>query len=80
MTATLNIKGFKLNLSPEEQLSPKGRPLRLSATESVGNGKWINKTLCTGTIHWFKFLDVPREFIGFEFDEVGNYVNYKTTI
>lgn len=74
MTQTLNIKGFKLNISPERQLSPHGRPIRLSSTESVGDGKWINKLLCTGTIHWFRFLDVHSEFIGFEFDEGGNFL------
>lgn len=74
MIATLNIKGIKLNLSPERQLSPQGRPIRHSATESVGDGKWINKLLCTGTIHWFRFLDVHSEFIGFEFDESGVFL------
>ena len=67
----LNIKGFKLKLDNLEQLSPQNRPIRFSGTESVGNGIWIDKTLCTGTIHWFRYLDVWSEFVGFEFDEYG---------
>jgi hypothetical protein len=74
MIQTLNIKGFNLLLDNSEQLSPQGRPIRLSSTESVGNGRFINRVLCTGTIHWFRFLDVYSEFIGFEFDECGNYL------
>jgi hypothetical protein len=74
MIQTLNIKGMILLLDDSTQLSPQGRPIRLSSTESVGNGRFINRVLCTGTIHWFSFLDVYSEFIGFEFDECGNYL------
>lgn len=67
----INIKGLKLNLDSSEQLSPNGRKIRLSSTEGIGNGIWINKMLCTGTIHWFRYLDKWSEFVGFEFDEYG---------
>jgi hypothetical protein len=67
----LNIKGFKLKLDFSEQLSPHNRPIRLSGTQSVGHGIWVNKRLYTGTIHWFRYLDKWSEFVGFEFDEYG---------
>ena len=73
MTATLNIKGMILLLDDSTQISPQGRPFRLSSTESVGDGKFIDRVFCTGTIHTFRYLDVENEFFAFEFDERGEF-------
>lgn len=70
-TRTIQVGKHKLILNHLIQTSPQNRPIRLSSTESIGNGIWINKLLCTGTVHWFRYLDKWSEFVGFEFDEYG---------
>ncbi len=74
MVNQILIKDFKLNLNFEEQLSPNGRPLRLSgiAKNATLAPKWIeiNKkpTLKYHWIYTFRYLDKQDGFVSFEFD------------
>lgn len=78
MDAILNIKGVKLGLHFEQQISPQGRPIRLSGISKNLKvpEKWINKVLKNYYIYSFKFLDEKGGFISFEFDYYDNFVGY----
>lgn len=69
-------KDFKLNLNFETQISPLGRPMRLSGTSKnlQKPSKWINRVEKWHWQHHFKFLDEKGGFISFEFDYFDNYV------
>lgn len=80
MVSILNIKGIKLNLNFDEQLSPQGRPIRLSgiAKNIKIPEKWVkenNKNILKN--HWiytFRYIGTDN-FISFEFDYYGDFLN-----
>lgn len=76
MEQTLNIKGIKLNLNFEPQLSPLGRPMRLSgiAKNSKLPPLWVNKSEKWHWIYTFRFLDEKDGFVSFEFDYYDQYL------
>ena len=82
MDAILNIKGVKLGLHFEEQLSPQGRPIRLSgiAKNLKMPEKWVENSetkkneLKNHWIYTFRFIDSLDGFISFEFDYYGKFV------
>jgi len=61
---------IKLHLTFDEQISPNGRPIRLSgiAKNLQVPEKYINKSFKNHWIYTFRFLDKDDEFISFEFD------------
>jgi hypothetical protein len=66
----------KLNLNFEPQLSPNGRPLRLSGI-SLATTKppiWIDKVLTHGTVYTFRYLDQQGGFVAFEFDANNKFI------
>lgn len=69
-------KDFKLKLNFETQISPLGRPMRLSGTSKnlQKQSQWINRVEHWHWQHHFKFLDEKGGFISFEFDYFDNYV------
>lgn len=75
MESTLNIKGFKLNLNFEPQLSKNGRLLRLSGISKNSKipQKWVDKEYKNHWIYYFRYLD-KDEFIGFEFDYYDKFL------
>lgn len=85
MEQTLNIKGIKLNLNFEPQLSPQGRPIRFSGISKNAKlpEKWVLATQTNGILkneirnHWiytFRFIDDLDGFISFEFDYYDKFV------
>lgn len=76
MDAILNIKGVKLGLHFEEQLSPQGRPIRLSgiAKNLKMSEKYIDGGYKNHWIYTFRFIDSLDGFISFEFDYYGKFV------
>ena len=64
------IKDFKLNLNFEKQLSPNGRPLRLSgiAKNTKLPEKFVNGKYRPHWIYTFRYLDNIDGFVSFEFD------------
>lgn len=76
MGKTLNIKGIKLNLDFEPQLSPQGRPIRLSGISKNGklSEKWVNSGYKSHWIYTFRFIDDLDGFISFEFDYYDKFV------
>lgn len=76
MDAILNIKGVKLGLHFEIQLSPQGRPIRLSGISKNGklSEKWINGGYKSHWIYTFRFIDDLDGFISFEFDYYDKFV------
>lgn len=76
----INIKGFILNLNFETQISPKGRPIRLSGTEKNLQipSKWIDKVEKWHWIYTFIYLDT-KEFIKFEFNYYDTYSSKRNT-
>ena len=79
MDAILNIKGVKLGLHFWEQLSPQGRPIRLSgiAKNLKMPEKFIEKSYKNHWIYTFRFVDALDGFISFEFDYYGKFVGVK---
>lgn len=76
MESTLNIKGVKLGLHFETQISPNGRPIRLSG---IGKNlklpeKYIDGSYKNHWIYTFRFIDSLDGFISFEFDYLGFFV------
>jgi hypothetical protein len=59
-----------LNLNFETQISPSGRPIRLSAISKNLQvpEKWINNTIKWHWIYTFRYLDKQDGFVSFEFD------------
>jgi hypothetical protein len=78
MDAILNIKGIKLNLNFEEQLSPQGRPIRLSGISKNLKmpEKYVDKSYKNHWIYTFRYLGTDS-FISFEFDYYGKFVGVK---
>ena len=74
MVNYIKIKDFKLNLNFEEQISPNGRPIRLSGTAKnlKIHPKWIeiNKkpVLKYHWIYTFRYIDKQDGFVSFEYD------------
>jgi len=68
---------IKLHLTFDEQISPNGRPIRLSgiAKNLQLPEKFINKSFKNHWIYTFRFLDKDDEFISFEFDYNDKFVN-----
>jgi hypothetical protein len=68
---------IKLHLTFDEQISPNGRPIRLSgiAKNLQVPEKFINKSFKNHWIYTFRFLDKDDEFISFEFDYNNKFVN-----
>jgi hypothetical protein len=69
-------KNITLQVNSETQISPSGRPFRLSAIEKNLKvpEKWIDKILKNHWIYTFRFLDEQEGFISFEFDYNNNFV------
>lgn len=67
---TIKIKDTKINLNFETQVSPNGRPFRLTGTSKVLTkpSKWIDRVERWHWIHEFKYLDEQGGFFAFEFD------------
>ena len=76
MERTLNIKGFKLNLNFEPQLTPQGHEVRLSGISKNLKlpDKWVNKELKNHWIFTFRYIGTDN-FISFEFDYNDNFFN-----
>ena len=82
MEQTLNIKGIKLNLNFEPQLSPNGRPIRYSgisrngqkAQQWVENAETKKSELKSHWIYSFRFMDEIGGFIDFEFDCYDKFI------
>jgi len=72
---TINIKGFKLNLNFEHQLSKNGKEIRLSgiAKNLKVPEKWIEKSFKNHWIYTFRYIGTDT-FISFEFDYYGKFV------
>ncbi len=70
MVNYIKIKYFKLNLNFEEQMSPNGRPLRLSgiAKNATLPEKFLNGKYKNHWIYTFRYLDEQDGFVSFEFD------------
>ncbi len=67
---TISLNKIKLNLNFETQISPSGRPIRLSAISKNLQvpEKWINNTIKWHWIYTFRYLDKEDGFVSFEFD------------
>jgi hypothetical protein len=76
MESILNIKGVKLNINFETQLSPQGRPIRLSSISKNLKvpEQWIDKVLKNHWVYTFRFIDELDGFISFEFDYYDKFV------
>ena len=72
----LNIKGIKLNLNFELQLSPNGRPIRYSGISRNRQKaqQWIDGMYKSYWIYSFRFMDEVGGFISFEFDCYDRFV------
>lgn len=70
------VKGHRINLNFDTQISKNGRPFRLSgiALQTNKPTQWIDKRPHHGTIYTFRYLDVDTEFFAFEFDPYGVFV------
>ncbi len=66
----ISLNKIKLNLDFEPQLSPSGRPIRLSgiAKNAKLPEKYINKGYKNHWIYTFRYLDEQDGFVSFEFD------------
>ena len=67
---SITIKTTRINLNFETQVSPNGRPFRLSGTSKnlQQPSKWIDRVERWHWIHHFKYLDEQGGFFSFEFD------------
>ncbi len=73
----ISLNKIKLNLDFEPQLSPSGRPIRLSG---IGKNlqvpeKYINKGYKNHWIYTFRYLDEQDGFVSFEFDYLDNFLH-----
>jgi hypothetical protein len=77
METHINIKGTKLALHLQPQLSPKGRPIRLTSIQKNCKvpEKWIDGGFKNHYIYTFIYLDDVGGLISFEFDYYGNYIS-----
>ena len=66
----LNLNAF------ETQVSPSGRPIRLSAISKNLQvpAKWVDKVLKYHWIYTFRYLDKQDGFVSFEFDYLDNFL------
>lgn len=66
----VTLHKVNLNLNFETQISPSGRPIRLSAISKNLQvpEKWINNTIKWHWIYTFRYLDKEDGFVSFEFD------------
>ena len=66
----VTLHKINLNLNFETQISPSGRPIRLSAISKNLQvpEKWINNTIKWHWIYTFRYLDKEDGFVSFEFD------------
>lgn len=64
------LNKIKLNLNFEPQLSPSGRPIRLSAISKNLKvpEKYVNGSFKNHWIYTFRYLDKEDGFVSFEFD------------
>jgi hypothetical protein len=69
-------KNIKLDLTFQQQISPNGRPIRLSgiAKNLQVAEKFIEKSFKNHWIYTFKYLDAYDEFVSFEFDYNNKFV------
>jgi len=74
---TISLNKIKLNLNFETQISPSGRPIRLSGISKNLQvpEKWINKTIKWHWIYTFRYLDKEDGFVSFEFDYNDNFLH-----
>ena len=77
MVNYIKIKDFKLNLNFEPQISPSGRPIRLSgiAKNATLPEKYINKAYKNHWIYTFRYLDEQDGFVSFEFDYLDKFLH-----
>lgn len=66
----ITIKRIRLNLNFETQISPTGRPFRLSGTAKNLQlpSKYIDRVERWHWIHTFRYLDEKGGLVSFEFD------------
>ena len=66
----ITLNKIKLNLNFEPQISPSGRPIRLSGIckNLQVPEKYINKVYKNHWIYTFRYLDEQDGFVSFEFD------------
>ena len=74
---TISLNKIKLNLNFETQISPSGRPIRLSAISKNLQvpAKWINNTIKWHWIYTFRYLDKEDGFVSFEYDYNNNFLH-----
>lgn len=72
----IKIKNIVLNINFEMQISPQGRPIRLSSISKNLKvpEKWIDKVLKNHWVYTFRFIDDLDGFISFEFDYYDKFV------
>jgi hypothetical protein len=77
---TINIKGFKLNLNFEPQLSKNGKEIRLSgiAKNCQVPEKWVDKSYKSHWIYTFRYIGTET-FVSFEFDYLNKFVGIYST-
>jgi hypothetical protein len=65
---TISVENFEIDLNKKNQVSPKGRPFRLSGIERLDSvpTKWIDKLERFHSIYTFRYLDVESEFFKIE--------------
>ena len=74
----ISLNKIKLNLDISEiQISPNGRPIRLSGISKNLQvpEKWINNTIKWHWIYTFRYLDEQDGFVSFEFDYLDNFLH-----
>ena len=73
---TISLNKIKLNLNFETQISPSGRPIRLSAISKNLQvpQKYINGSYKHHWIYTFRYLDKYDDFVSFEFDYLDNFL------
>lgn len=60
--------------SLKEQISPLGRPFRMSGISLNGDVKYINRKPCYSWTYTFKYLDEKGGFVSFMFDYNNQFV------
>ena len=72
----VKLHKVNLNLNFETQVSPSGRPIRLSAISKNLQvpAKWVDKVLKYHWIYTFRYLDKQDGFVSFEFDYLDNFL------
>lgn len=76
---SIKIKKTKLNLTPDIQTSPNGRPIRYSGLRKCLKTpeKWVNKVLKSHWIYSFRFMDEEGGYIDFYFDYENIFYKYE---